>query len=183
MEKQPKLRQLVREKGLTAAYLTRKCKEQVPGWCVSPLPQKKAFTPEQKRARRTYTEKAAQYNMDRWQSTVFLDEHTFYRRPISLPAIHMRGTGQRRYIRDTRLHRYPWDYPKLHFMYAVHWKLGVLGPYWISDSKGWKRAKQWKVSCRHHPAAPTHPPTSCHLISVSVPSAHSPWDGRLYDSV
>lgn len=177
MEKNAELKKLAQERGLTAAYLKRRCKEVVPAWRLSPLPEKKAFTAEQKRERLAYAEQAVLYPMERWKSTVFLDEHTFYRRPTPLPAIHLAGQrgAARRTVKDKRKHWYPWDYPKLHFMYAVHWKLGVLGPYWISDCKGWKGAKHYTVS--NHPPRPL--PT-CRQSSATVrPSVSSPRDGRL----
>lgn len=155
MEKHEQLKELVQNKHLTADYLKRRCKEVVPGWRIGPLPEKIAFKPERKRERRAYSERAVQYPMEQWQSTVFLDEHKFFRRPIALPAIHIAGQRRRRrrMIKDPRKKRYPWSYPKLHFFYGVHWKLGVLGPYWVSDCKGWKHAKTWKVRCPGSPAA------------------------------
>lgn len=154
MQKNAKLKQLVRETGVTAEYLTKRCKEEVPGWCIAPLPEKKAFTPAQKQKRRHYAERAVQYPMEQWQSTVFLDEHKFYRRVIPLPAVHI--AGQRRKLRrtnkDMRKRRYPWSYPRLHFLYGVHWKLGVLGPYWISDCEGWRHARHYQVSNHAQPA-------------------------------
>lgn len=162
IEKNRELHQLVLARGLTPTYLTRKCKEAVPEWRLCPLPEKKAFTPQEKRERKSYARKAVLYPMERWQSTVFLDEHMCFRRLIALPAIHLAGRRlkKRRTVKDKRKKLYPWGYPKLHFMYGVHWKLGVLGPYWISDTTGYepKRSTPYEVSLPCHPA--THPPST-----------------------
>lgn len=162
---------MVEGKEVTAAYLERRLKEVVPGWRISPLPEKKAFTAQQKAARLAYAKVAVNYSMERWQSTIFVDEHTFYRRPIPLPAIHLAGQPgkARRIVRDKRKSWYPWQYPKLHFMYGVHWKLGVLGPYWISDCKGWKGAKHYKVSTAL--PAPRAPAASRSPLSGHLPAA------------
>lgn len=149
MEKQKDLRDLCQAKHLTAEYLERRIKKVVPGWKLEPLPQKKAYTPEQKRSRLDYCKEAVKRPMDYWKSTVFWDEHTFYRHPRPLPAIRI-GSRRRRIVRDKRLKPRAWQHPKLHFAYGVHWKLGVLGPYWISDCKGWKKARKFKVSGGTH---------------------------------
>lgn len=167
MMKHPLLKKLVKEKGLTAAYLVRACKAKVPGWCIKPLRQRKAFTPAQKRLRLAYATAAVLYPLARWQSTIFVDEHTFFRKPKSLPAIHIAGRRvggrrQSRKIRDKRLKRYSWGYPKLHFMYGVHWFHGVFGPYWISDCTGW-RGRTYKAS---------GPPTWSQLSSSVRPSMY-----------
>lgn len=134
-------------KGLTAAYLKRKCKQAVPGWRIGPIPEKKAFSPEQKRERLKYAKDNVDQPPEYWQSMVFGDEHTFYRRPTPLPAVHIAGRRHPwRVNRDPRLRHWRSKHPKLHFFYAVHWKLGVLGPYWISDSTGWRRRRKYKVS-------------------------------------
>jgi hypothetical protein len=147
---------MVLSRGLTPAYLVRKCKEVVPEWRLCPLPEKKAFSRQQKVERRLYARKAALYPMERWKSTVFIDEHLFFRRPIALPCIHLAGRrrAKRRKVKDKRKQLYSFGYPKMHFMYAVHWKLGVLGPYWISDTSGWHPHpnRPFKVS-------PCHPTT------------------------
>lgn len=148
MEKHPELQKLA-AKGITAKYLTRRCKEVAPGWRVSPLREKKAFTGPQKKTRLTYALDALKRPLNYWLSTIFVDEHTFYRRPTALPAIHI--AGQRRKVSDRRLKRWKWAHPKLHFMYGVHWKLGVLGPYWVHDCTGWKHARKWKVSSSSPP--------------------------------
>lgn len=150
MSKHPLLKKVVSETGVTADFLVRACKAKVPGWCITPLRERKAFTPAQKQQRLAYATTAAQYSMARWQSTIFVDEHTFYRKPISLPAIHIAGRRvggrrQSRKLKDKRLKRYSWGYPKLHFMYGVHWFHGVFGPYWISDCSGW-RGRTFKAS-------------------------------------
>lgn len=155
-----RLRQLVEKLELTAKYLTRKCKEACKGWRVGPLRLKRAFPPEEKRARRAYAVEALQRPMDYWKSTIFVDEHTFYRRPMPLPAVHIagrrRGTppkkrARERTNRDPRLKARRFAYPKLHFLYGVHWLIGVLGPFWISDCTGWRRA-------RHYPKKVSYPP-------------------------
>lgn len=178
IEKRRELKDLVLERGLTPAYLVRKCKEAVPEWRLCPLPEKKAFSPEEKRERKRYSAKAALYPLEQWQSTVFIDEHLCFRRPIALPTIHLvskRRKHKRRIVTDKRKQLYSFGYPKLHFMYAVHWKLGVLGPYWISDTTGWNNKRKYKVSTLPtHP--PTHPPTFHQSSSVTLPSFHSPRD-------
>ena len=52
--------------------------------------------------------------------------------------------------RSPRRRQRPWNHPKLHFLYGVHWKLGVLGPYWVHDCTGWKRARKWQASSMTH---------------------------------
>ena len=149
MKKHPKLRRLCAQLHLTAGYLIRKCKEVCPSWRLSPLRLKKEFTPQQKLGRLAYCKKALLRPLEYWKSCIFWDEHTFYRRPSALPTIHLAGTKRGRQpptSRDKRLKRYPWEHPKLHFGYAVHWKLGVLGPYWISDCKHWRQARSFPVS-------------------------------------
>lgn len=149
MARHPKLKKLARERGLSAAYLKRRCKQVVPEWKIAALPIKKAFTIDQMRARLAYAVEAVKRPMDYWRSTVFYDEHVMYRRPKALPGIFLAGR-RRRLCGDKRLRRNPWQHPKLHFAYGVHWKLGVLGPYWISDCTGWKRAKKYKVCSATH---------------------------------
>ena len=162
MQKNRELMGLVEERGLTAAYLTRKCKEVLPEWRLSPLPEKKAFSAAEKRERMSYARKAVLYPMERWQSTVFLDEHICFRRPIPLPAIHIAGQRckQRRKVKDPRKKVYSYGYAKLHFMYAVHWKLGVLGPYWISDTTGWSPRRKHPFRVSAHAIQPTHLPST-----------------------
>lgn len=178
IDKNRELKDLVLERGLTPAYLTRKCKEVVPEWRLCPLPEKKAFSPEQKRERMRYSAKAALYPLARWQSTVFIDEHLFFRRPEALPTIHLvkkKRRFKRRIVTDKRKQLYKFGYPKMHFMYAVHWKLGVLGPYWISDTTGWSNTRKYKVCAPSH-RPPTRPPTFHQSSSVVLPSFHSPRD-------
>lgn len=150
MAKHPQLKKLAAEKGLTAKYLVKKCKQAVPSWRLRPMPEDKSFTRNQKKGRLSWAMEAIKRPMAYWLSTIFCDEHTFYRHPIPLPCIHV--AGQRRRVPDKRLKRWKWQHPKLHFLYGVHWKLGVLGPYWIHDCTGWRRAKQWEVS-----RSPPHP--------------------------
>lgn len=159
MQRNPLLKKLVKEKGLTESYLVRACKAKVPGWRISRLRERKAFTPAQKRARLAYCTVAVLYAWARWQSTIFVDEHTFYRKPKALPCINIGGRRvggrhQSRKVRDKRLKRYPWAYPKLHFMYGVHWHAGVFGPYWISDCAGWLK----KDGHRTYPVSRRNPP-------------------------
>lgn len=170
MRLHPKLRALALKDGLTAAYLVKKCKQYVKGWKVGIPRQKKAFDLPHKRARLAYAAKAVNYSMKRWQSTIFADEHTFYRRPSGAPAIMLAGRrwGGRsmcKKVRDRRLKTYSYAYPKLHFFYGVHWDLGVLGPYWISDCKGWRKAK-------HYPVSPPHPPTWSKVGYSTVPHVY-----------
>lgn len=93
MEKNPELKKLA-AKGITAKYLTRRCKKEAPGWRISPLREKKAFTGPQKKTRLAYALDALKRPLNYWLSTIFVDEHTFYRRPTALPAIHMAGQRQ-----------------------------------------------------------------------------------------
>lgn len=128
MQRHPELQKLCRGRAdITPSYLERLCKRSCPGWRIGQQREKKAFTAPQKRTRLRYAVNAVDQPMDYWLSTVFCDEHVCYRRPYLLKGIHL---GRRRFINhDKRLRRYPWAYPKLHFLYGVHWKLGVLGPY------------------------------------------------------
>lgn len=162
------------EQGISIAYLTKKCKQAVKGWRIGPLPTKKAYTPEQKRGRLAWAREAEDKPMEYWLSTVFVDEHTFYRRPTPLPAIHIAGQrrSNRHVMKDKRLMRYRWQHPKLHFCYGVHWKLGVLGPYWISDCAGWRHRRQWKVS------PPFASPALGSCGRRRGLGKHSPWRGR-----
>lgn len=147
--KHPDLKKLVQNKGISAAYLERKCKQAVPGWRIGPQRTRLEFTPEQKRERLEYALEAVDFPKERWDSTVFCDEHTHYRSPKPLPGIHIVGRGWRRRrcakLKDKRAKLGKWRYPKLHWFYGVHWKLGAFGPYWIHDTPGWRSAKKWKV--------------------------------------
>lgn len=146
---------------LTAGYLTRKCKEVMPKWRLCPEVLRRAFSAGDKRKRLEYCVKAEHNPMDYWMSCVFGDEHTFFRKPIHLPTIHLAGLHHRsRTTKDPRRKVYSFGYPKMHFFYAVHWKLGVLGPYWLSDTAGFTR-KRYPVSTR-----PPTPPCPTHLLHL-----------------
>lgn len=156
MSRHPQLRVLAQTRCLTASYLIKKCKEVCKEWRVGIPRQKKAFDCPHKRARLNYALGAVDNTMEQWQSTIFADEHVFFRRPSGAPAIMLAGRrwGGRsmcKKVRDRRLKTFSYSYPKLHFFYGVHWKLGVLGPYWVHDCKGWRKAKTYPVS------PPTHP--------------------------
>lgn len=139
--------------GVSAKYLIKRCKQVCSKWCIAPLPEKRAFNADERKARRAYCEEALQRPPEYWKSTVFVDEHTFYRRPRPQPAIHIKGQRMkmRRINKDARLKNKRYGWPKLHFLYGVHWKLGIIGPYWISDCTDWKKAK-------HYPKKASSPP-------------------------
>lgn len=115
------------------------------------MAEKAAFTPDQKRQRLAYVKENKDRPLTHWQSTIFADEHVCHRRPGHLPGVHIAGQ-RRRFptINDRRRRQRPWNHPKLHFLYGVHWKLGVLGPYWVHDCTGWKRARKWQASGGTH---------------------------------
>ena len=137
---------------LSAAYLAKRCKQVAPGWKIAVVPEKKAYSREEKRGRLAYAKEAVQRPMEYWRSTVFYDTHVFFCRPTALPSIHIAGRRRRPHKKctDKRRKVYPWGYPKMHFAYAVHWKLGVIGPFWISDTTGYKKAKKYKASSAAH---------------------------------
>lgn len=148
--KNKELKKLVAEKQVTPAYLERKCKEVVPGWCIGQPPAaKRVFKPEEKKGRLNYCRTALTRSAEYWQSTVFCDEFKYWRKPIPLAGVMI--AGRRRAVRlnplahDRRWHPVPVGYPKMHFLYGVHCTLGVFGPYWLSDTKGWSHAKRYKV--------------------------------------
>lgn len=148
MSHHPEIKKLCARNHYTAKYLEKRCKQAVPGWRIGYQPEKKAFTAQQKRERLAFCREMVEQPLEFWQSTVFVDEHTFYRRPYPLKGITI---GRRLYKnKDKRLRRYPWSYPKLQFMYGVHWKLGVLGPYWISTCQGWKIRTKFPVGADAH---------------------------------
>lgn len=167
IEKHPELSELARRQHLSPAYLAKKCKEANKGWRLGPIPEKRAFDRTEKQARRSYASEALQRPMDYWKSTVFVDEHTCYRRPIPLPAIWLAGRRRARRVttKDKRYERQKWRYPRLHFMYGVHWALGVLGPYWVSNCTGWRSAKHFTTKASAPPAAT---PARTHLSPVDV---------------
>lgn len=167
IEKHPQLSELARRLHLDPAYLAKKCKAVSKDWRFGPITEKRAFDRNEKWARRRYASEALQRPMDYWKSTVFVDEHTCYRRPIPLPAIWLAGRRRARRVttKDKRHERQRWRYPKLHFMYGVHWALGVLGPYWVSDCTGWRKAKRFTTKASAPPAAT---PARAHLPPVDV---------------
>ena len=122
----------------------------MPGFTIGLQAEKVAFSRAQKLVRLQYAREHADLPMEHWQSTIFVDEKLHYCIPGKLPAVGIAGRQRAdkrfRTIKDKRRQRRKWQHPKLHFMYGVHWQLGVLGPYWVHDSTGWKRAKPWKVS-------------------------------------
>lgn len=161
MHRHPELSKLVARTGVSAKHLIKRCKQVCSSWRIAPLPEKRAFTADEKRARLAYCKEAQYRAPEYWMSTVFVDEHTFYRRPQPQPCIHIQGRRMkmRRLNKDDRLKHKKYGWPKLHFLYGVHWKLGILGPYWISDCTGWPKNK-------HYPKK-----ASAHLRPVDLPLA------------
>lgn len=146
------MKRLCAEKHVTPAYLERRCKEVVPGWHIGPLPAaKRVFKPEEKQTRIAYCKKALAAPREFFQSTVFCDEFKCWRRPVCLPAIWIAGRRRPNPLaRDRRWRPRKTGYPLMHFLYGVHWKLGVFGPYWLSDTKGWRHANRYLVrTCPH----------------------------------
>lgn len=154
MEHHPQLKEVVARTGVSATHLIKRCKQVCPGWRVGPLPEKRAFDADEKRARLAYCLEALQRPEEYWKSTVFVDEHMCYRRPMPQPAIYRAGQrrARRRLNTDPRLKHKKYGWPKLHFLYGVHWKLGIIGPYWISDCTDWLRAKHYPRQARCSPA-------------------------------
>lgn len=151
MREHPQLRKLVEKTHVTAKHLIRRCKEVVPQWRLSTMPEKRGFSPPEKKARLAYSTEAVQRPMDYWKSTIFVDEHTFYAKVKPLRGIWMGGRRWRRKSFDKRCRGKGYSWPKLHFLYGVHWAIGVIGPYWISDCTKWK-------SAIHYPRKVSSPP-------------------------